>query len=174
MKTEEKENQKSKVEIYVHGENCAEPKLVEISTEATIADIINKYREVMNMPHAKVEEIELFIEDEDQPKHKEHHHEHAGIKKRHHVHCHRCKNVAVTVEYNNQTHTISFQPSATGATVLKKAAVEFKISEKDAADLILKLPDGNILKSTDHIGSFVSHPHCQIKLLLIHNTQVQG
>jgi hypothetical protein len=162
------------IQLYLHSENCREPKLVEVSTEATVADIINKYREVMNLPDAKVDEIELFLEDEDDPKNKGHHHEHVGIKKRHHIHCHRCQKVAVSIEYNGQVKTLSVPPSATGAMILKKAAKEFHISDKDAADLVIKLPDGNVLQKTDHIGSFVSFPHCEIKLSLIHNTQVQG
>ncbi|MCC7302469.1 MAG: hypothetical protein IT233_07500 [Bacteroidia bacterium] len=162
------------IQLYLNGEGCPEPKLVEVSAEATIADVINKYREVANLHDAKVDEIELFFEDEEQPKNKGHHIEQAGIKKRHRVHCHRCRKVAVTVEYNGQIKVLSVPPSATGAMILKKAAKEFNISEKDAADLILKLPNGNVLQKTDHIGSFVASPHCEIKLLLIHNTQVQG
>jgi hypothetical protein len=170
-----KKNKKMKtIQIYLHGEEARETKLVEVSADVTIADIINKYREETNMQGAKLEEIDLYFEDEEHPKEKGHHIEQAGIKKRHHVHCHRCQKVAISIEYNGQVKNISVPPSATGIMILKKSAKEFGITEKDASDLLLKLPNGEVLQKTDHIGSFVSFPHCEIKLLLIHNKQIQG
>ncbi len=161
------------VQIYVHGENNRDPKLVEVSEEATVKDIISKYHQ--EFPDSGTpDEVELFLEDEEEHRHKDEPGEKAGIKKRVHIHCHRCKKVNVTVEYNGQAITLHVPPSTTSKKILKKAAKEFKISDGDAADLLLKLHDSTVLQSTDHIGSFVAFPHCSIKLLLTPTKQVQG
>ena len=161
------------IEIYLHGENCQEAKIIEIPVNSKIGDIIAVYHNSMN-PDAKMEEIELFFEDDDDMKNKEHEIGQAGIKKRHHVHCHRCKKVTVTIDYNGQVIHLKVAPSNTGERILKLAAKEFKIAEGDIGDLYLKLPDGTTLDPDAHIGSYVHHPKCEITLTLINNNQVQG
>lgn len=161
------------IQIYVHGENDRESKLVEVSENASVREILTKYQQEFPGSGSS-DEIELFIEDEEEYKAKDEAGENAGIKNRVHVHCHRCKKVKVAVEYNGQSITLHVAPSATAKKILKKAAKDFKISDGDAADLLLKLHDGTVLQPTDHIGSFVAFPHCHLKLLLTANKQVQG
>ena len=118
--------------------------------------------------------MEFFVEDEEDQRHKHEAVEKVGIKKKIHIHCHRCKKVSVAVEYNGQTITLNVPPSTTAKKILKQAAKKFNISEGDAADLLLKLADSTVLQPGDHIGSFVAFPHCSINLLLTANKQVQG
>ncbi|WP_156123701.1 hypothetical protein [Flavihumibacter sp. ZG627] len=161
------------IQIYVHGENNREPKLVEVSDEASVKDVINKYQQ--EFPGSgNPDEVELFLEDEEDHKQKDEIGGKGGIKKKVHIHCHRCKKVSVTIEYNGQTITQNVPPSTTAKKILKKSAKEFNISDGDAADLLLKLSDGTVLQPGDHIGSFVAFPNCSISLLLTANKQVQG
>ncbi len=161
------------IQIYVHKENNREPKLVEVSEEASVKDVVNKY--LQEFPNSdSPEDVEFFVEDEDEQRPKEETGEKGGIKRKVHIHCHRCKKVSVAVEYNGQTITLNVPPSTTAKKILKQAAKKFNISEGDAADLLLKLSDGTVLQPGDHIGSFAAFPHCSISLSLTANKQVQG
>jgi hypothetical protein len=163
----------NKFEIYMHGENQRDPKLVEVSENASVQEIIKIYR--TEFPGSGEEtEIELFVEDEQDAKPKHHKGEEHGIKKRHHVHCHRCKKVNVSVSYNSETKSFSVAPSTTVKKIEKEALKEFKINEADAGDFLLKLEDGTVLQPTEHIGSFTSHHHCQVSLFLTATKPIQG
>lgn len=162
-----------KIQIYVHGENSRELKSIEVSESSTVADILKAYQEAF--PNAgSPDEIEIFLEDTDDPMQKNHSAEKSGVKKRSHIHCHRCKKVAVTIFYNGEDKLFHFPPSATAKNVLKKAIHAFNIKEADAGDYLLKLDDKTVLQATDHIGSFVSFPSCQLKLFLTPTKPVQG
>lgn len=162
-----------KITIYIHGENHRDPKLVEVSENASIAEIIGIYSK--EFPGSGDEhEIELFVEDEQDFKQKHLKGEEHGIKKRHHIHCHRCKKVNVLVTYNSETKSFSVAPSATIKKIEKDALKEFKINEADAGDFLLKLEDGTVLQPTEHIGSFASHDQCKVSLFLTAAKPIQG
>ena len=98
------------IQIYVHGENNREPKLVEVSEEASVKDVVNKY--LQEFPNSGgPEDVEFFVEDEEEQRPKEETGEKGGIKRKVHIHCHRCKKVSVAVEYNGQTITLNVPPS---------------------------------------------------------------
>lgn len=159
--------------IYLHGENSREPKTIEIHPHATVEEIIIIYQQ--QFPGTgTVEEILIFVEDEDEPKGHHHHHGDAGIHHRHHVHCHRCHQIEVTVFYNGDDKTFREAPSRTVKTVFQKAIHAFGISESDAGDYVLKTEDGVTLKPSDHIGSIAKHPRCQVKLSLTPIQPVNG
>lgn len=161
------------IQIYGHFENVREPKLVEVPEHGSVNDVLtNVEREFGFAPNGHGSNV--FLEDEESPLQKEDNAEKAGIKKKSHVHCHRCQKVQVTVFYNGEDKPLSFPPSATGKNILKKAVKAFSIQEADAGDYLLKLEDKTVLQPTDHIGSFVSYPHCEVKLFLTPTKPVQG
>lgn len=162
-----------KIKIYVHGENTREQMFLEIPPDATVEEIIRLYHE--QFPNAgNVEEIALFMEDIDDIKERKHPHHDAGIHHRGHIHCHRCKEIEVTVVYNGDDKFLHFAPSTLAKRVLKKALEEFHINEHDAGDYELKIDERTILAPTDHIGSFTSFPKCHVKLFLTAKRPVQG
>ena len=162
-----------KIQIYLHGENHRDPKLIEVSENASVQEIISIYNK--EFPGSGNEtEIELFVEDEHDARQKHLKGEEHGIKKRHHVHCHRCKKVNVSVSYNSETKLFSVAPSTTVKKIEKEALKEFKINEADAGDFLLKLEDGTVLQSTEHIGSFTSYHNCQVSLYLTATKPIQG
>jgi len=159
--------------IYLHGENSRDPKLVEISEDASIKDIINEYKK--EFPGAGTpDEIDLFIEDEEDHRPKDHTCKEAGIEKRMHIHCHRCKKIEVVITYNGDDKSFHESPSATAGKIMKKAIHAFNISEGDAGDYLLKLDDKTVLQPSDHIGSFAAYPRCQVKLYLTPTKPIQG
>ena len=161
------------LEVYIHGEDNRETKLVEVLENSTVPDIINKYKQEFHS-NAPAEEVLAFLENEKEPLKKDLPGGDIGLKKRIHFHCHRCKEIAVTIFYNGEDKTFQFEPSATGKTILKKAIAAFKINEHDAGDYLLKLDDKTILQPSDHIGSYASYPHCRAKLNLTPTKPVQG
>jgi hypothetical protein len=162
-----------KMQVYIHGENTRDSKLVEMEENAFVKDILLIYKK--EFPNAgDSEEIEIFLEDSDEPIHSDHAAEKAGIKKRTHIHCHRCKKIAVTIFYNGEDKLLHFPPSNTAKIILRKAIHDFNINESDAGDYLLKLDDKTILQPSDHIGSYASFPHCQVKLFLTPTKPVQG
>lgn len=163
----------NKIQVYVHGENSREPKLIEVPENALINDIIKIYQQEFPNSGA-AEEIEIFLQDEEDARQKEQSCEKAGIKKKVHIHCHRCKRIAVTIIYNGDDKSFTFSPSATAKEILKRAIHAFNINETDAGDYLLKLDDKTILQPSDHIGSFTSFPRCQVKLFLTPTKPVQG
>lgn len=163
----------TKIQVYIHGENNREPKLIEIAENATVLEIIEAY--LKEFPGTgNPQEIEIFLEDQDGPRQKDHDCQEAGIHKRGHIHCHRCNQIVVSIFYNGEDKPFHFPPATTGKTILKKAIHAFNISEADAGDYLLKLDDKTILLPSDHIGSFASYPHCQVKLFLTPTKPVQG
>lgn len=163
----------SNIPIYVHGENVRDPKLMEVSEEASIKDIINSYREAFSIG-GDGEEIFVFLEDEDEHKRNDRPDDVFSITRRAHFHCHRCKRISVSVTYNHETKSLSFAPSATVKKVKKEVLHVFGIKESDAGDMLLKLEDGTVLQPTEHIGSFATHHHCEVKLFLTPAKPIQG
>ena len=90
-----------------------------------------------------------------------------GIKHRDHVHCNRCRKVAVAVFYNAE-QTRSFAPSATIEKVLHWALRAFGLKGADALDKVLRLSDAPTeeLPESAHIGSFAKHHTCEVRLNL--------
>jgi hypothetical protein len=147
------------VEVYVHGEGSREPKLVKVSEDATL-------REVAEAAGCHLERVEdLFIgrQDDDDPCHSEDPLHKAKVGHRHHIHCHRCKKIHVSVLYNGIQKEREFSPAVRLDRVLRWATHEFGLHGQDAADMALFLPgetqplDGDI-----HIGSLASFPHCRV------------
>ena len=162
-----------KHQVYFHGENNREPKFVDVPKEAIVEEVIIIYQR--EFPDGgKFEEIELFIEDMDEPRHKHLQGEEAGIRHRGHIHFHRCKIVEVITIYNGDDKSFSFAPSTTVKRIFMKVVDAFRISEKDAGDYVLKLEDGTVLQPSDHIGSITAFPKCHIKLFLTAIKPIQG
>jgi hypothetical protein len=159
--------------IYLHGEGTREPKATEIPPHATVEEIIVIYQQQFQ-DGGKIEEIMLFVEEEGEPKDRRHHHTDAGIHHRHHVHCHRCRQVDAIIFYNGDDKSFRVAPSMTIKSVFQKAIHAFGISESDAGDYVLKLDDGVTLRPSEHIGSFAKPPRCHVKLSLTAIQPVNG
>ena len=159
------------LQIYVHAENNKEPQIIPVDETSTVQDIINEYAKKFNTVPG---EVNLFLQDEDDSKEKGKHADAAGIKKRSHVHCHRCRKITVTVFFNGDDKNIEVPPSFTAKNLIKKIFQIFSIDKNDATEYLLKLEDGTILQPDDHIGSFSSYPQCQVKIYLTDNKPIQG
>lgn len=162
------------IKIYLHTENEKEPEILSISKTEKIKDFIQKHKERKGFSE-KIEEIYLFIEDEDENIIIEHFEE-IEFPEKTHLHLHRCKKISVVINYNGKDESKYFSPATTGKKVFEWAIKEFKISPVDALNFEIRINNqkGELLKDTDHIGSFVSHHHCELNLFLVPKVNIQG
>lgn len=163
-------------QIYLHGEGLKEAKFIEIGSETKISEIVKEFEAITGVASTKEASVECYADDADSPLDKSSTAGSMKIDKRSHVHCHRCRKVEVVVTYNGREEKFSFPPQTKAEKVFKKAIKEFKISDSDASNLVLRLDNGQgeILQDDDHIGSFVSYPACHLSLYLTPKKQVQG
>lgn len=163
----------NKIQIYIHGENNREPKLVDIADTALVEEISKICRIEFPTETGDGKQM-LFLEDtEDALKAKDRLAD-AGINGRMHVHCHRCQKITVTVFYNGEDKAFKFSPATVTKVILRKATAAFGIKDTDAGDYLLKLEDKVVLRPGDHIGSYAKFPHCQVKLFLTATKPIQG
>jgi len=164
-----------KIELYVHTQNGVDPKLVQASEESTITELLEIIVATGGLEGKVDEEILIFTEDCDEPVERHRKLSECEIRHRHHVHCHRCRKVQVSVFYNGEHHE-TFGPATTVKRVLKWAIKAFKLSQADAADkiLVLKGHDNEELPLDANTGSFTQPHHCLVELCLTAPVEVQG
>jgi hypothetical protein len=163
------------IELFVHTQNGVDPKLIKVSEESTVTEVLEIIVAAGGHGGKVEEEILVFTEDCDEPI--EHHRKlsECEIRHRHHIHCHRCRKVEVSVFYNAE-HRKAFSPGTTVKRVLEWAVKAFKLSPTDAADkiLVLKGNPSEELPTDAHIGSFAAPHHCSVELCLTAPVEVQG
>jgi hypothetical protein len=163
-------------QIYLHGEGLKETQFIEIDSETNISEIIKEFEVITGVASTQDAPVECYADDEDSPLDKSSTAGSKKIDKRSHVHCHRCRKVELAAIYNGREEKFNFPPQTMVEKVFRKAIKEFKISDSDASNLVLRLGSGQgeILQDDDHIGSFVSYPACDLSLYLTPKKQVQG
>ena len=160
------------IEVFAYATGGLAPKRLQLDAEATVADLLKAVH-----PNGEIkpgEEILVFLEDEDEPLHHSRKLGECGAGAgRAFFHCHRCRHISVTVNYNGAKEK-NFAPSATVARVLKWALKEFGLKGQDAEDKVLRADaKGQPLEPETHIGTLVSHT-CSLTLYLTPLVLVEG
>jgi hypothetical protein len=163
------------IELYVHTCDGVDPKLIKISEEATVEELIKKIQATGIAIGEPGEELLLLVENEEEPIGTGQKLCDRGVRHRHHVHCHRCRHVRVIVTYNSVDKEKTFSPSVLVKKVLKWAIDAFELKGADA-DKVLYLKDTpNVeLLNEAHIGSYAKHSGCEVKVCLAPPVRVQG
>jgi hypothetical protein len=93
-----------------------------------------------------------------------------------HVQCHRCRRVAVAVNYGGRTRNHRFSPAATVATATEWAKRKFKLTDTDALTYVLQLCDSTRRpRPNQHLGELVRFPACDLCFDLVpEKTKVEG
>jgi hypothetical protein len=98
-----------------------------------------------------------------------------GIKHYHHIHCHRCRRVAVGVNFGSDTQHRKFSPAATVGVVAHWARRKFRLDPKIAGEYVLQLCQSTARPRPDtHLGELVSAPHCALCFDLVKEVTPQG
>jgi len=161
------------IEIYLHGAGTTEEKIIHVPEDATVRDVLEAARKAGVSVDA---DTFLIVEDADDELPSDARLRDHGVKHKHHLHCHRCRKVEVSVTFNGQVKSRKFAPGRKVKRVLKWAVEAFNLTGVDAENKELRLggADGKILQSQQHIGSFVSAPKCSLDLYLTAIVEVQG
>jgi hypothetical protein len=162
----------NEIEIYIHSPFGQEPKLMRISDEATVGDLVKKLPPEVIL--AAGNDLAIIIEDQEEVLLPDRKLNECGIKHRHHLHCHSCRHINVFVSYNGVQKEKRFSPATMVKNVLRWALYTFGLKGVDAENKVLRLSDGVELPSDSHIGSFAKSPECELKLTLTPIVRVQG
>ena len=101
--------------------------------------------------------------------------EQLGLRGHKHVHCHRCRHVAVEVNYNSRTKHHRFSPATTIAVVTKWAIKKFELTDAAAADYVLQICHSTQQpRQNEHLGELVHAPDCRICFDLVKEVTPQG
>lgn len=97
------------------------------------------------------------------------------LKRHRHVHCHRCRRVAVEVNFSGKTKHRSFSPATTIAVVTEWARRKFHLDPAAAAEYVLRLCNSTEQPRSDkHLGELVEAPKCSICFDLVKEVTPQG
>lgn len=97
------------------------------------------------------------------------------LKRHRHVHCHRCRHVAVEVHFSGETKRRNFSPATTIAVVTQWARRKFHLDPAAAAEYVLRLCNSTEEPRSDrHLGELVEAPKCSICFDLVKEVTPQG
>ena len=164
---------KQEIEIYLHGAGTTEEKTIKVPEDATLHEVIEAAKQA---GFAVDSDMIFMIEDAEDLLTGDARLCDCGVKHKHHLHCHKCHKIEVTVHYNGHEKARKFAPGRKVKGVLHWAVDAFGLHGVDAENKELRLgsTDGTILTGQQHIGSFVHAPRCELQLFLTAIVEVQG
>lgn len=168
-----KKTMKQEHEIYIQVEDADGPSLVKVHDDDTIATLLERLRS--QHPHLghEPELMVVFPEDAEEEVGKDvkfcdcHPHRPKIL------HCHRCREIKVTVSYNG-VESESFKPNAKIRRVTKWAVDEFKVDAGRKWVLRTGSAEGDILDPDTRVGQLVKFPNCSLQLYLTERCLIQG
>lgn len=98
------------------------------------------------------------------------------IRKHRHVHVHRCRRVAVEVNFAGETKKHRFSPATRIGVVTQWARNKFpKLDAAAAAELVLQICGTKTVPlPNQHLGELAEAPHCSICFNLVNEINPQG
>lgn len=160
-----------KDKIHVHFGGQKEVCSFELAENETVGSLINRLYEEGQLKESKPEEWCACVEDGDDVLARDCKLEHGKHKR---IHICRCKKVEVAVIYNGVTKTHPFAPGTTLRKVIEWARDKFNIDKKEKLVLRLGSAEAEPLDPDSHVGSYVSHPPCQVTFYLTPKVKIEG
>ena len=163
------------IELFLQGEGINDIKLIRVPSDCTVRELIEKAQAESGTARHENEAIFLLLEDRDDELNLDAKLHEAGIGHRHRVHCHRCRRIEVTVNFNGVSKFHPFTPATTIGKIKRWADDQFKLKGVDATEHALQIcgtttrPDDDV-----HLGSLVHHPNCKACFDLVPKKRVEG
>lgn len=159
--------------IYIQVEGEKTPRLVEISSNSRIKDVLAP---LVEQGVSIGDDIVMFVEDDDDELPQDGALCDHGIGHRHRLHAHSCRKIEVRVSLNGTTHHHVFAPSARMAKVKKWAIQTFEKEGFESVDeMALEIVGTKEQPESDvHIGTLVKKSHCALAFNLVGKPFVQG
>jgi hypothetical protein len=163
------------IELFLQGEGIPEIRLLKVASDLTVKELIEQAKaHSANLPPGN-EKFFLLLENSDEELPLNSTLKEAGIQHRHRIHCHRCRKIEITVNFNGESKSHHFSPANTVAKVKAWADDKFDLKGKDATEHVLQLCDSNVRPNEDtHIGSLVHFPNCTLCFDLVPKKRVEG
>lgn len=166
----------AETELFVQGEGIRDIALVRVSEGGTVRDVVEAAR-AQGLRAEDGETPSVTVEDDDAELDLDASLSAAGITDRGRVHVHRCKRVAVTVNFNARQKTDDFPPSTTVKRLKKWADSKkgFDLRGADATEHLLQVCGSDERPNEDtHIGTLVEVPDCSLCFDLVPKSRVEG
>lgn len=91
------------------------------------------------------------------------------------IHCHRCRQIQVLVNYQKDTIRRKFSPSTKVRKVLRWAKRKFTLTDADADNLALfECASGELIRDTMHLGELVTADECELCFNLSKDRNIEG
>ena len=167
----------SEIEVFLQGEGLPEIALVRVPADGTVRTIVEAGQAHGLRVSGGKDRPVVLIEESDEPLDLDTTLEAAGIGHRSRVHVHRCRKIAVTVNFNVHQATDMFPPSTTVGRVKKWAddKKQFNLQGVDATDHLLQLCNSTVRPDEDvHIGTLVQSTSCAVCFDLVPKQRVEG
>ena len=163
------------LEVFVQGEGFAEIELFRVPRDSKVGDLLSSFAsEAANKGETPAI---LLLESGEEALEATADIDSAGILHRSRIHIHRCKKIAVTVNFNGKSTPHEFAPSVPIKRVHQWAVGEkvFNLSAVDATEHALQVCNSTIRPDEDiHIGTLTKFPDCSICFDLVPKKRVEG
>lgn len=157
-----------KLKLFIHVSNSQKYTTTEVDDDLLLSQVIKD-----NFQRDVSEEVDVYLEDQDDSLDKNITISKTGLKNGDHVFLGRCKKVSVSINYAGKIYPLSVSP-ATSVKKLKKEALKyFEIDEVSGADLLLWF-NNEPLDMRQIIGSLTDFPSCSVTLVLATKKDVNG
>jgi hypothetical protein len=164
---------KETIEVYLQGPGIAIT-LVKLPADGTINNLIELARE-KGLKTGADQKPDVWLENLEEPLRPDSSLRSAGIKSRSRVHIHTCRQIHVTVNFNNQSYQHPFSPSATVGDVKAWAAKKFNLQEVDVSEYALQICESSDRPTEDtQIGFFAEPGQCSACFDLVPKQRVEG
>jgi hypothetical protein len=163
------------IELFLQGEGIQDIKLIRAPQDCTVRELIEKARAESRATQHETEGMFLMAEDHDEELNPNASLKEVGIGHRQRIHCHRCRRIEVTVNFNGMSRSHAFPPSTTIKRIKRWADDQFGIKGVDATEHALQICGTNTRPDEDvHLGSLVRHPNCKVCFDLVPKKRVEG
>lgn len=142
-----------------------------LADNETVGSLIKRLCKEGHLGDFKPEEWSICIEDGDEELGYDCCLEHGKHKR---IHICRCKKVEVGGIYNGVTNTHPFPPGTTLRKVIEWAREKFGVDKKEKLVLRLGSAETEPLDPDSHVGSYVSHPRCEVTFYLTPKIKIEG
>lgn len=164
---------KETIKVYLQGPGIAIT-LVKLPADGKISDLIEQARG-KGLKIGAEERPDVWLENAEEPLKSGSTLAEAGIKSRSRVHVHTCRQIHVTVNFNNQSHQHPFSPSSTVGDVKEWAAKKFNLKEVDVSEYVLQVCGISDRPTADtQVGVFAEPGQCTVCFDLVPVQRVEG
>jgi hypothetical protein len=160
----------TKIKVFVEGAGIPKVTLFSVPEDGTVQDVLEAVKELTDK-----QDLQVWIEDSDEPLNPNISLKDSGIKARSHLHIHTCHQINVTVNFNGEAKSHPFPPAKTIGTVKKWADHQFNLKDVDSTDYVLQVCNTADRPSEDtHLGSLTNPDDCSLCLDLVPKQRIEG